>query len=454
MAGAEIRRFSIDRQGMTLNAPIAVIASALFAFADAFLLPAIVIAAVTSQLTDDLTTIGLAVSLAGGLWYLPQVLATGVIQNRRRIKPVILLGGALRAAALGLFAYIGFRADDFTETELLRWFLFSLVIATAASAFSMPPLNALLIRAVSPDQRRQVFTYRAFLALLLAILAGLIAARVFGDDGPGFPRSLTLVVLAAAASVAAGTFLVGLIREPKRLHPVSTPTLGEGLRGALRQFGNGPFRRFLVFRTLTAITAGFDPVIIIYGLDRLNLPFAYVGYYVAAYAAARIASTPLWAWLSRESGHRAPLQAATALRLFALGAALAVPALTESDFWRENVSRANGPAILFGLCFVLIGAGASGMTQGSFGYLNETVPLSERFFASSLMNTLLMITAFAPIIIFSLADERGLDDMLTAGAVLSLAALLLSGLLTNSVATVRNTAPLSATRVSRQGTVR
>ena len=46
MAGAEFRRFSIDRQGMTLNAPIAVIASALLAFADAFLLPAIVIAAV------------------------------------------------------------------------------------------------------------------------------------------------------------------------------------------------------------------------------------------------------------------------------------------------------------------------------------------------------------------------------------------------------------------------
>jgi len=454
VAGAEIRRFSIDRQGMTLNAPIAVIASALLAFADAFLIPAIVIAAVTSRLTTELSTIGLAVSLAGGLWYLPQILATGVIQHRRRVKPVILLGGSLRAAALGLFAYIGFRADDFTETELLRWFLFSLVIATAASAFSIPPLNALLIRAVRPDQRRQVFTIRAVLALLLAVLAGLIAARVFGAHGPGFPRSLTLVILAAAACVAAGTFLVGLIREPKRLQPVSTPTMMDGLRGATRQLRNGPFRRFVLFRTLAAITAGFDPVIIVYGLDRLGLPFAYVGYYVAAYAAARIASGPLWIWLARISGHRALLQAATAFRLFALGAALATPAIVESGFWRDNVSRPNGPAILFGLCFVLLGVGASAVAQGSFGYLNETVPQSERFHASSLTNTLLMIAAFAPIVIFSVAEERGLDDLLTAGAILTLIALLLSGLLTNSVATVRRPAPLSPTRVTRQGTAR
>ncbi|MGH2548400.1 MAG: hypothetical protein ACRDHN_03375, partial [Thermomicrobiales bacterium] len=106
MAGADIRRFSFDRQGTSLNAPIAVIAAALFAFADAFLVPAIVLPVVTSQLTNNLTTVGLAVSLAGGLWFLPQVLSAGVIQDRRRIKPVVLLGGACRAAALGLFAYV------------------------------------------------------------------------------------------------------------------------------------------------------------------------------------------------------------------------------------------------------------------------------------------------------------------------------------------------------------
>jgi MFS family permease len=439
---------------MTLNAPIAVIASALLAFADAFLFPAIVIAAVTSRLTDDLVTIGLAVSLAGGLWYLPQVLATGVIQNRRRVKPVILLGGATRAAALGLFAYIGFRAEDFTETELLRWFLFALVVATAASAFSMPPLNALLVRAIRPEQRRQVFLVRASFALVLAVAAGLIMARVFGPDGPGFPRSLTLVVLAAAACVAAGTFLAGLIREPKRIHPVNTPTLVDGIRGALRQLRNGPFRRFLVFRTMAALTAGFDALIIVYGLERLDIPFAYVGYYVAAYALARIAGGPIWTHLGRVSGHRSLLQAATALRLVAFGAALAVPALVESDFWRENVSRANGPAIAFGFSFVLLGAAASGLSHGSFGYLNETVPQAERFFASSLVNTVLMVVAFAPIIIFSLADDYGLDDLLTAGAVIGLATLLISGLLTNSVATVRSRMPFSPTRVGRQGTVR
>jgi MFS family permease len=439
---------------MTLNAPVAVISSALLAFADAFLLPAIVIAAVTSRLTADLTTVGLAVSLAGGLWYLPQVLATGVIQHRRQVKPVILLGGTLRAAALGLFAYIGFRAEDFSQNELLRWFLFALVVATVASAFTMPPLNALAMRAIRPEQRRHVFAARALLSLILAVFAGLIVARVFGSDGPGFPRSLTLIVLAAAASVAAGTFLAGLIREPKRVQPVAAPSLGEGIRGALTQLRFGPFRRFLLYRTLVAVTAGFDPLIILYGFDRLGVPSAYIGYYVVAYAAARLVSDPFWAWLGRASGHRALLQATTALRAFALGAALAVPTLAESDFWRENISRADAPAMAFGLCFALLGAASSGLVRGSFGYLTETVPQANRFYASSLVNAVLMVAAFAPIVIFSLAEERGLDDLLTAGALLTLVALLMSGLLTNSIATVRNPSALAPTRIGRQGTVR
>jgi hypothetical protein len=65
-----------------------------------------------------------------------------------------------------------------------------------------------------------------------------------------------------------------------------------------------------------------------------------------------------------------------------------------------------------------------------------------------------MVAAFAPIVIFSLAEERGLDDLLTAGALLTLVALLMSGLLTNSIATVRNPSALAPTRIGRQGTVR
>ena len=449
MAGADFRRYSIDRRGMSLNAPVAIISSALLAFADAFLIPAIVLAAVTSQLTDDLTTVGLAVSIAGGLWYLPQVLSSGVIQYRRRVKPVLLLGGGIRAAALGLFAWIGFREDDFTDSERLRWFLMALIVSTVASSFSIPPMNALTTRSVRSIERKQIFTRRPILALILAIVAGLIVARVFGDTGPGFPRNLTLIVLAAAASVAAGTFLAGLIREPARLQPHTTPALGEAVRGSLNQLRSAPYRRFLVFRTLSGCTAGFDPLIILYGIERLALPFGYIGYYVALYAGVRLISEPLWILLARSAGHRALLQATTALRLFALGIALVLPGLIDNDFWRDNITDVNAPAKALGLSFMLLGAASSGLVRGSYGYLNETVSQNNRFYASSLTNSVLTVVAFAPILILSQVAHRGYAEVLTAGALLSLITLMASGLLPNSAATVRKKFSVASTRVGR-----
>ena len=437
---------------MLLNAPVAIISSALLAFADAFLLPFIVLTAVTSQLTDDLGTVGLAVSLAGGLWYLPQVLSTGVIQYRRRVKPVLLIGGGVRAAALGLFAWIGFRADNFTESELLRWFLMALIIATTASAFTIPPMNALATRSVHSLGRKRIFTRRPILALILAVAAGLIVARVLGDSGPGFPRSLALIALAAAASVAAGTFLVGLIREPARLQPHTTPALGEAIRGSLHQLKLGPYRRFLLFRTLTALSAGFDPLIILFGLQQLSVPFGYVGYYVAVFAGVRLLTEPGWAWLARSAGHRSLLQATTFLRLFALGIALVLPSVIDLDLWRDNISNANAPAIALGFSFALLGAASSGLVRGSYGYLNETVAQNNRFYASALTNSVLTIAAFAPIVILGRVTDSGFERLFVAGTLLTLVTLLASGLLPNSVATVRRRASVASTRVGRSAT--
>ena len=236
---------------------------------------------------------------------------------------VVLLGGACRAVALGLFAYVGFRDDDFTNVELLRWLIFALVVSAIASSFTIAPLNLLTVRTANREQRGRAFSLRALLAALLAIAAGLIIARVFAESGPGFPRSLTLIVLAAAACTAAATFLIGLVREPRRIPAVRTPTLPEGLSGSLRTLGDRAVRRFLIFRTFTAVTAGFDALLILYGIQKLKLPAEYAGFYVAAFAVARLLSEPLWSLIARTAGHRPLLQTAAAVRPLAPGIARA-----------------------------------------------------------------------------------------------------------------------------------
>jgi hypothetical protein len=310
-------------------------------------------------------------------------------------------------------------------------------------------MNALAVRSVRSIERKHIFTRRPILGLILAVLAGLIIARVFGDSGPAFPRNLTLIVLAAAASVAAGTFLAGLIREPARLQPHTTPALGEGIRGAFNQLRIGPYRRFLAFRTLTGLSAGFDPVIILFGMRELNLPFAYIGYYVAIFAATRLIAEPVWSLLAQSTGHRSLLQATTFLRLFAFGIALMLPSISDRDLWTNNISNPNAPAMALGLSFALLGAASSGLVRGSYGYLNETVAQNNRFFASALTNAILTITAFAPIAILSYVGDHGFENVLTAGLLITLVSLLASGLLTNNASTVRRKFAVSSTRVGR-----
>jgi Na+/melibiose symporter-like transporter len=377
------------------------------------------------------------------------VLSAGVIQDRRRIKPVVILGGACRAAALGFFAYVGFRDDDFSNDDLLRWFIFALIVSTIASSFTIAPLNLLTVRTSHGDERAGLFTVRAVLAGILAIAAGIVTARVFAGDGPGFPRNLTLIVLAAAACTAAATFLISLVREPRRIPAVRTPTLPEGLSGSLRALGDRGVRRFLVFRTLIAVTAGFDALLILYGREQLGIPTAYIGYYVAVFAAARLIADPLWSFVARTAGHRPLLQAASALRLVVPGIALAVPSIIDTDQWQEHVSRDNAAYLLFGLTFVALGIASSGITRGSFGYMNEIALPQHRFYTASLVNAVLMIVAFLPIALFSIAKDRGLEDLVTAGAIVGVLALLLSGALIDASTTISRSTARSAVRRPR-----
>ena len=360
MAGADIRRFSIDRRGTSLNAPLAALAAALLAFADALLYPILVLPVVVAQLTGNLTTIGLVSSLAAGLWFIPQIISAGVIQDRRRVKPVLIVGSTTRAAAFGLMAYIGFRANDFTYQELLRWLVFTLIIATTASAFSSLPLTIMTARSVSSDQQRRVFGGRTILGGLLAIVAGLIVASVFDVDGPAFPRNFTLLVLTAAGAVATGGFLAGLVREPKRMSNVRIPKLGESITGAFSSFGDRSFRRFALYRGVVALSAGVEPLLIIYGIQQLGIPLRFVGFYLIALVAGRLVADPVWAALAASAGHRAVLQASTAVRIIAPGVALVLPSIAKSSFWQDHVTDPLVTRALFGLVFLAFGMAPAG----------------------------------------------------------------------------------------------
>jgi len=77
------------------------------------------------------------------------------------------------------------------------------------------------------------------------------------------------------------------------------------------------------------------------------------------------------------------------------------------------------------------------------------VPPQRRFYAASLINFVLMIAAFAPIAVFAIAKDRGIEDLITAGAVISVVALLLSGALVDGSTSISRSTARSLARRPR-----
>ncbi|MEZ4497775.1 MAG: hypothetical protein R2845_13590 [Thermomicrobiales bacterium] len=324
----------------------------------------------------------------------------------------------------------------------------ALIIATTASAFTIPPMNALATRSVPPSGESVSLPAAADPGLILAVAAGLIVARVLGDSGPGFPRSLALIVLAAAASVAAGTFLVGLIREPARLQPHTTPALGEAI-GIAPSTNSGVPSFPALSRTLTALSASFDPLIILFGLQQLSIPFGYVGYYVAVFAGVRLLTEP-------ELGVACAIRR-TSRSFFrqrpSCGCSRSVSrssSVIDLDLWRDNISN-NAPSRLGSplRCSArrLVQDSCAAATAISTRRSPKTIALrlgahQQRAYDCRLRSD------HNP---WDVTDS-GFERLFVAGTLLTLVTPLPSGLLPNSVATVRRRASVASTRVGRSAT--
>ena len=64
-----------------------------------------------------------------------------------------------------------------------------------------------------------------------------------------------------------------------------------------------------------------------------------------------------------------------------------------------------------------------------------------------MLNATLMILAFAPVAAASIAKDRGIENVIAAGVVLIVLALLLSGTLINATTTIRRPSSVAASRL-------
>ena len=446
MAGVEIRRYSADRRGQASNFLIGVAAAALTVVSDTLLLPALILAAFVAGLTESYLIVGVVPAIGAVSWYLAQFLAAPVVASYGRKLPWATGATLVRAAALGLLAYVVNRADRVSTDELLRSVLICFAAYSFASGFAATAGTTVNTRAIPTQHQTLFFRLAQIAAAVAAVIAGVLGARVLGSDGPDYPDNFSRLFLAAAVAAGGVVLLQLLTREPSRL-PASARGDGFGSAAAVRGAGlpalaDAAFRRFLCFRVALGLAAMADPFFILYAQRELGIAATRLGWFLLALVAARIVSAPFWAWMNRVHGTRAALQAAGMLRILPALVAISLPYLIDTEVWRDRVTEANAVPIAFGVVFVAIGFSLGGLQTATFGYLVESLPAAGRAGAIGLTNLILAVVSIVPVIGGLILRESGADYerlFLVSGG-LALLATIASGLLAPARARPRQAA--------------
>ncbi len=437
MAGADIRRFSVDRRGQAFNVLLGVVSGALLVLADTLLHPTIVLPLFVSELTDTYALIGLVPAIAAGAWFLPQVLASFVVRGRRRL-PWATGASVVRTAAVTLLAYVGYRADGLTDAQLLRSFFICYLAYVLAGGFAASPTNDVLVKAVAGERRGRFFAQRALWSGVLAVAAGIVVRAVLGD-GPAFPRNYTLLFLAAAAALTAATFFQARIREPIRLGGAAAGR-GRGLRRADLFLADPNLRRFLLFRVVLSLAAVVDPFYVVYARRELGASGRVIGFYLLALVLARLLLGPLWRELGRRQGSKAVLQVSALVRLLVPLVALILPYVADTPLYQDRVEDDRLLTYGFAVVFVAYGAALAGQVQGNFAHLLAVAPNELHRGYTALTNILLAPVAFVTILGGAAIERYGFDRAFLVATLAGLVAVFASGALTDTHVRTRPTA--------------
>jgi hypothetical protein len=441
MHGAELRHGSSDRRGMALNSLLGVAAEAVNAAAEVMLLPGLILAFFVAELTPSYTTIGLVPAIAISFWTLARLPALLLTGSRRRQQPWVFAAALVRAGAVAILAVVASRTDPAnlgsSARPLMGTFFLCLVAYSLAGGFGSVPGAALLRASIPAESWGGFARRRAFGSAVLCVLAGLIVARLLGNSALEFPGSYGRLFLAATIFLIAVAVLTVAMREPAG--PAPAARVAMIAPRALRQpLADARFRRFLLFRVLLSSTAAVDPFLFLYAVTRLGAPVTAIGGYVLAGVLGWVLTAPGWQWLERRAGAHTVLQGATVVRLIAPAMALALPPLAATEMMRERFADGSPLTSLYGLVFFAIGAALAAQARGTNDYLSALSPRSLHTAYTGLINAVLAVIAFAPVLGGMLIQRSGYEALLVAVLAIGLAAVFAGGALTSTPTALRN----------------
>lgn len=427
--GADIKWTSGERRTYQRNVLFGITNGALTMLGDTFIHPTIVLALFVSQISNSNLLVGLVPAISTGVWFLPQLIAAAVAQRSHRRLPIAVWSTVIRTLAVGVLGVLGFVAADREPSFLLLWFFILYTIYNLAAGFANVPMVDVMARAVPDNRLAFFFGQRNLWGGVLGFMAGFLIQRIL-SDGESFPMNFGLLFFASFVALALATYATVSIREPESPPQRHRATLGGQLLNAPLLLGNDHFRRFLAFRSFLSVSAIADPFYVVYAQQQLGAPAAVIGVYISAMTVARFGSNLVWSPLAERRGNRLVLQLSALLRMAIPVLALALPPLLRWSLIADRVPGGNQTLYYaFGLVFVAYGIALSGQNLANMTYLLDIAPEHERPAYVGLINTILGVVSFVPVLGGTLLDSFGFEFLFIVAFLIAFAGVLASGTL-------------------------
>ncbi len=425
---------SAPRRAHPLSSLYGILNAALQAVPGIALQPVIVLAAVAFLLGGSDYHVAAFAVMAVATWSFAPLAMLLLGSVAVQPFPVVFVAGVVRLAAMVVIGIVGFRIDTISPGRIVSTLIVSYVVYQAASATAGQASPALIRGGVPRNQQMAIFGRRGYAAAFAGVIAASACWSLFRADD-AFQRSVGLILMLAAISVASATwFTLGIRRAAPR---TSSSRPRQLLASTCDAFASAPFRRFAAFKILLALTAAFDPFLIVFGFQQLGLGVEYIGWAILAYAVGQLAGHFVWPrWIARHSP-RVPFQIATFLRLLLLTWIVSLPTLATSNLYTDRFDDRNQAMAGFALGFALLGLAASVGHAANQRYLMDLAPRAAVQGPILAANLIAGVFAFAPFAVAWLMGRYDLERLLWGAIGVALVALLASGLLVESRARIR-----------------
>ncbi len=424
---------------MALNSILGVAAESVNAAAEVLLLPSVILAFFVAELTPSYATIGLVPAIAIGFWTLGRLPAHLLSQSRRRQQPWAFASAVVRAAAVGVLAVVTTRIDPAALSQSARPLILTvflcLIAFSLAGGFGSLAGGALLQSSIATETWGAFVRRRAGWSALLSILAAVVVARLLGSSALPFPGGYGRLFLVATFCLVIVAVLTAAMREPWIAVTSSAPNPPPRAWRQLLQ--DAHYRRFLLFRILLSATAAIDPFLFLYAITRLGAPITKIGDYVILAVLGWVVSAPVWFWVERRSGARTLLQSAAVVRLIAPAIALATPPLAAIGLVRDRLPDATTLTTVYGAAFFVVGAALAAQSRGNYDYLAALAPHQLLPAYTGMINALLAVVAFAPVLGGILIERFSYEALFGVAAAVGLATVFAGGWLAETPSRAR-----------------